>query len=142
MNWYTILYPVWSYLYSIGLSVGHKCKYVAWSRGITWMLLILFLSYRLKERTHSYVLHCFETYGIVFCISATSDCHWVWIKLCVAFQMDKYFFFSKKSNWGLLTCDSLPLTMPLMYSHTVSCIVEYWSTLGSIGPRWCAKMLK
>ena len=34
--------------------------YVTWSRGMSRMSLILILSYRLKQMTYSYVLHCFE----------------------------------------------------------------------------------
>ena len=34
-------------------------KYVTWSRGMGHMSRILILSYRLKEVTNSYVLHCF-----------------------------------------------------------------------------------
>ena len=33
--------------------------YVTWSRGMRWMLLIMILSYRLKE-ANSNVLHCLE----------------------------------------------------------------------------------
>ena len=34
--------------------------YVTWSRGMSRMSLMLILSYRLKQMTHSYVLQCFE----------------------------------------------------------------------------------
>ena len=34
--------------------------YVTWSRGMSRMSLILILSYRLKQMTYSYVLHCFQ----------------------------------------------------------------------------------
>ena len=38
---------------------------VTWSRGMSRMLAILILSYRLKERIYSYVLHCFLIQRIV-----------------------------------------------------------------------------
>ena len=38
----------------------HPLWYVTWSRGMSRMSLILILSYRLKQMTYSYVLHCLE----------------------------------------------------------------------------------
>ena len=38
--------------------------YVTWSRGMSQMSLILILSYRLKQMSYFYVLHCFEIQGI------------------------------------------------------------------------------
>ena len=46
-------------------------KYVTWSRGMSWMSLILFLRYRLKEVINSYVLFCLGTSKNLTCISTT-----------------------------------------------------------------------
>ena len=47
-------------------------KYVIWSRGISWMSWILILSYRLREVTISYILHCFFMVFAQVVVYATS----------------------------------------------------------------------
>ena len=48
------------------------------SRGMSWMLAIFILSYRLKEMTNSNVLHCFFNFKELF-ISPQPDFQLRWI---------------------------------------------------------------
>ena len=56
--WILCLKLPWG-MYSSELKHVVMVIYVTWSRGMSHMSLILILSYRLKQMTYSYVLHCF-----------------------------------------------------------------------------------
>ena len=80
---------------------------MTWSRGKSWMSVILILSYRLKKVINSYVLHCFEFKEMFISLQPDVCLRWD-LDQNVAFHMDKWFIF-KQQNWILPTCDSFPL---------------------------------
>ena len=73
-----------------------RCMHLKWSRGISWKLEILILSYRLKEVTISYLYIVFECQRIVH-ISAIRSLDWegVWIKM-FHFKWTKLFILTIK----------------------------------------------
>ena len=68
-----------------GLDTRPSSLYVTWSRGMSQMSGILILSYRLKEVTNLYVLHCFWTsQNYPYLCNQMSDWHGVWIKCSIS----------------------------------------------------------
>ena len=83
---------------------------VTWSRGMmSRMSGILIMSYRLKEVTNSYVLHCFWTSKNVHNSATRCPIEMGFVSKCSI--LDRHQGILKNQNWLLLTCESFSLVM-------------------------------